>query len=156
MVCLHSNRSGTKTPGVLICCYKHCDPKPLGEERLYFILQFIACFEGSQGVRESGSQGVREGTQGRKKRPRRKATSWHAQLAFFKIQPRTTQPGVAPPRVGWALPHQSREFFTVLLKVNLMEAFFFSVEFSFFPFDCDGAKLMKANQHTPCSSIKNH
>ena len=37
MVCLHSNRSGTKTPGVLIRCDKHCDQKPLGEERLYFI-----------------------------------------------------------------------------------------------------------------------
>jgi hypothetical protein len=32
---------------------------------------------------------------------------WLAQLWNYLMEPRTTRPGVTPPKMGWALPHKS-------------------------------------------------
>jgi hypothetical protein len=45
----------------------------------------------------------------------------------FLIEARIISPGMAPPTMGWAVPHQLRKFPTA----GLMEAFF-SIELSFF------------------------
>jgi hypothetical protein len=45
--------------------------------------------------------------------------------ACFLIELRTTSPGMAPPTLGWALPHQSlRKGLRDLPTLHLTEAFF--------------------------------
>jgi hypothetical protein len=47
--------------------------------------------------------------------------------ACFLIEPRTTSPGLAPPTMGWALPHQSiikKIPYRLAYRLILMEAFF--------------------------------
>ena len=88
---------------------KHHNQKQVGEERVYLAYTSILLFspEGSQ-----DRKSYRAGTWGR---------SWYrgrggvlftdllimACSACFLTEPRTTSPGMAPPAMGWTLPHQS-------------------------------------------------
>jgi len=88
---------------------KHHDQKQFGKKGFLCLILPYHC---------SSSKEVRTGTQTGQEPEGRGWGRGHGGMLFtslllmdcsawFLIDPRTTSPGTAPPRVGWALPHQS-------------------------------------------------
>lgn len=101
----------------------HHHQNQVGEERIYFILQFSGDTLSQKDIRAI--------TQGRNWSRCHRGT-WLTDLlhmtcsACFLTCPKTTWPGVAPLMMGWALPNQLTQYKIdplAFLQVNLVEGF---------------------------------
>lgn len=79
---------------------QRCDPKELREERVLSEITYSSSLSDAASTQSRNLEvgiGIGQG----------ECYSLAVSIAYLAMQPRTTCPGMAPPKVGWALPHQS-------------------------------------------------
>jgi hypothetical protein len=105
----HNPGTSLSTSGFLLLWWNAMTQKQVGEKRVHLAYTSISqsIIEGNQ---DRNSHGAGTWKQKPIQRPWRRMLTGLLPIAWsacFLIEPRTTSPGMAPPTMGWALPHQS-------------------------------------------------